>query len=432
MNLASSDFPVLLKLIDSELSKPVDTRDHVGEVSDMTQMQSLLRQLGEETHQKTVAVYTIVGATKLHALVITTEGITSISTSIKGDELNNKARQFWGLLQSADYDPVGLSNELYKSIFVPIENKLPPNAKTIIWSLDGNLRYLPMAALFDGRKYLVERFNHVVFTRVDEERLKRGVSNVWTGYGFAAASPHEVEVGGRTVRFGALDFVPSEMQIFRTRAYPGGIIDGEVLAEGQFTRGSFFERLKQKRPVIHISSHFKFQPGDEGNSFLLLGDGQVITLADLKMQSNLFQGTELLTLSACDTAAQRPDATGREIDAFAELAQRLGAGGVIASLWAVRDSSTAQLMKGFYRNKEDRKLTKAEALRQAQLELLYGNTHSPAASIQQSRETARRGDSADEDIIVASKYRIPFTKDKRKPFAHPYYWAPFVLFGNWK
>jgi CHAT domain-containing protein len=192
--------------------------------------------------------------------------------------------------------------------------------------------------------------------------------------------------------------------------------------------------------VVHISSHFRFHAGDESHSFLLLGDGQVMTLAEMKEHENLFQGVELLTLSACDTAAQRPDSTGREVDAFAELAQRLGASGVMASLWAVRDRSAAQLMIGFYRNREGGKLTKAGALRKAQLDLLYERNEvplSPSVSMKspttnQDDKTIRRGGSTDEDVIVEAKYRIPFKVNKSKPFAHPYYWSPFVLFGNWK
>ena len=113
----------------------------------------------------------------------------------------------------------------------------------------------------------------------------------------------------------------------------------------------------------------------------------------------------------------------------------------MASLWAVRDRSTAQLMKDFYRNRECGKLTKAEALRKAQLDLLYGRNvvtpllgvaKNPPTSTNQGDETSHRGDLTDEDITVEAKYRIPFKIDKSKPFAHPYFWSPFVLFGNWR
>jgi hypothetical protein len=65
--------------------------------------------------------------------------VTSVSVPVKDDELNNKALQLWGLLQSADYDPRTLSGELYNIIFRPLEKKLPKETKTLLWSLDGNL-----------------------------------------------------------------------------------------------------------------------------------------------------------------------------------------------------------------------------------------------------------------------------------------------------
>jgi CHAT domain-containing protein/Tfp pilus assembly protein PilF len=429
---ASDEFLAFIKQAENEFSQSPDEKDKVGGVPETIELQATLRELNQETGQKPIAVYTIVGVRKFHALIVTADNIVSVSPSVTGTEVNEKARQLWGLLQSADYDPTILSNELYGAIFKPIEDKLPKDTKTIMWSLDGNLHYIPMAALYDGKQYLIERYNNIVFTRLDKERMTRAVSPVWTGYGFSASAPQTVSVGGNTVSFAPLDFVKDEMQIFRTKSYPEGVIDGDVLTETQFTKTSFLRVLKQQRPLVHISSHFRFLPGDESRSFLLLGDGEVMTLAELKEQTNLFKGIELLTLSACDTAAQRPDATGREIDAFAEVAQRLGASGVIASLWTVQDRSTSQLMKEFYINRERVKLTKAEALRKAQLDLLYGNTQSPAIPTDQRNAALHRGYPTDENIVVDKKYRIPFQVDKRKPFAHPYYWSPFVLFGNWK
>jgi CHAT domain-containing protein/Flp pilus assembly protein TadD len=423
-----NQFSTALKQVGIEFAGPADQADKVSEVSDTVKMQTMLRQLNQETGQKAIAIYTLVGKEGFHALLVTAEGITSVSTTVNGEDLSDKARQLWALLQSADYDPRALSNELYNIVFKPIEGKVPKDTKTLLWSLDGNLRYLPMGALYDGRQYLVERFNQVVFTRAENERLTRAVNATWQGSGFATSAPHKVVMDGKSIEFSSLDFVKDEMQIFRTQSNPKGIIAGEVFPDAQFNKAALLAALKQKRPLVHISSHFRFRPGDEANSFLLLGDGSVLTVAEMKGQSDLFQGVELLTLSACDTAAQRPDANGREIDTLAELAQRLGAGSVLASLWPVRDRSTAQLMKAFYKNREGGKATKAEALRRAQLDLLYGNSR----IVNQGSEAPLRGSSTDEEIIVEAKYRVPFRPDKSRPFAHPYYWSPFVLFGNWR
>ena len=91
-------------------------------------------------------------------------------------------------------------------------------------------------------------------------------------------------------------------------------------------------------------------------------------------------------------------------------------------------------MKVFYRTRQGGKYNKAEALRQAQLDLLYGRnktTRLPGATSPANAST--KGDkTSTEGIVVELKYRIPFKVDQKKPFAHPYYWSPFVLFGNWK
>ena len=84
----------------------------------------------------------------------------------------------------------------------------------------------------------------------------------------------------------------------------------------------------------------------------------------MKKETTLFQGVDLLTLSACNTAATQADANGREVDGFVELAQRLGAGAVMASLWEVSDVSTAELMTRFYQDyRGPSGDNKAEALR---------------------------------------------------------------------
>jgi len=428
---ADGELLKLLSQAETDFSNPIDDKDKISDVPDTSELQATLREIDQQTGQKTVAVYTLVGEQHFCAVIISAEETTSVSSRTNGNEVNKKARQLWALLQSADYDPTILSHELYKVIFEPIQDRLPKDTQTIIWSLDENLRYLPMAALYDGEHYLVERYNHVVFTRTNKLQLAGPVSRAWTGSVFATSAPHTIILFGKPIEFKSLDFIKDEMQIFRTKSHPNGVIDGDVLSETQFTEASLLAGLKQNRPLVHISSHFRFRPGDATNSFLVLGDDQVMTLAVMKEMANLFQGVELLTLSACDTAAQRPDSNGREVDTFAELAQRLGAGAVLASLWAVTDRSTAQLMTRFYTSREGGKRTKAEALRYAQMDLLYGRNGAGDAD-PKGYGMPRRAISDDEDIVVETQYRIPFKKHKTKPFAHPYYWSPFILFGNWK
>lgn len=150
--------------------------------------------------------------------------------------------------------------------------------------------------------------------------------------------------------------------------------------------------------------------------------GKLITLAKLKSQNNLFGGVDLLTLSACETAVGGgKDAGGKEVDGLSIITQRQGAKAVLATLWPVADEGTARLMERFYRLREEQKLTKAEALRQAQLALLGAKVGAGGTA-----GDAERGAKRSDGNTTAT-----FTPDPAAPFAHPYYWAPFVLMGNW-
>ena len=124
-------------------------------------------------------------------------------------------------------------------------------------------------------------------------------------------------------------------------------------------------------------------------------------------------GVQLLTLSACNTGV----GDGTEVEGFGTLAQRQGAKAVVASLWPVMDESTSRLMQEFYRIRESSPgMTKLEALRKAQLELLRGGA---------------KGSTSDAVRGVAVHPTKAFHVDPNAPYAHPYYWAPFFLMGNW-
>ncbi len=428
---ANADYLAFLKSAEKEFAAPPSDKDKFPDVPDLREMQTALRELSAQTEEKSVAVYTLVGDENYRALVITPDSIFSVSASIKGAMLSQKAQQLWRLLRTPEYDPQPLAKEIYDVIFAPLAAKLPADTKTILWSLDGNLRYVPMAALHDGKQYLVERYNNVVFTRSDKERLTRNVSANLTGTGFGSSRRQTVKLGSESFEFPPLAYVKPELErIFKNSGSATGVLSGETMLDAQFTRATMISTLQKRRPLVHIASHFKFEPGDEANSFLLLGDGTAFTLDEMKRQKDLFAGVELLALSACDTAAQQADADGREVDGFAELAQRLGAGAVMASLWKVQDNSTAELMARFYKTYNSQNgANKATALRSAQIALLSGEYKTAGVA---NRQLMR------DDRETAEKFKIDITKQKlfdyaKNPkFAHPFYWSPFILIGNWK
>ena len=448
-NAARSAFLAVLKDAETELAQPATQKEKVSNVKDVEDMKSALHKLSLATRQRTAALYTLISKDKLHIIVLTPDGeVKPFESTIKQDYLEKQLIEFHALLQSPTYDPRPLGEGLYNTIFKPVAASLQKSGvQTLIWQLDGNLRYAPMAALFDGKKYLAERYQNVVFTRTDVEGMLQPVQPNWTGTGFGSSKDLTIDLLDTRSK---IDFapIPGVLQelgsIFRTGAQDSGILDGAVLTDEQFTRNTFYEVMKQRRPLVHISSHFMFWPGDDSRSFLLLGDGTALTLNELKKQDRLFEGVELLTLSACNTAATQPDANGKEIDGFAELAQRLGAASVLATLWRVSDSSTPWLMKEFYAKRQSRDgTTKAEALRNAQLSLLNGTADTkPVAErkissnlkvIVVSDESKKAHDINRAEIVYLSKKDAPvFPHNSKKPFAHPYYWSPFVLFGNWR
>ena len=202
-----------------------------------------------------------------------------------------------------------------------------------------------------------------------------------------------------------------------------GALTGTILLNGQFTRKAMENQFGGDPTVVHIASHFVYKSGDAGKSYLLLagqdkdGPPDHLTVEEFHKDVNLkLTDTELLTLSACDTGKSGSEDNGKEVDGLGMTAELNGAKAVISSLWSVNDASTGQLMGDFYKRWADGagKVKKVEALRQAQLDLLLGKARVEG-------DGSRRGLGAEK-----SDEEPPAT------YAHPVYWAPFVLMGNWK
>jgi CHAT domain-containing protein len=248
--------------------------------------------------------------------------------------------------------------------------------------------------------------------------LKDQPSAKWSGLGLGVS---KAQTG-----FSALPGVPEELRGIISGQENGSALAGKVMLDDEFTEETFRAALRQRFPVVHIASHFAVQPGNETDSFLLLGDGGRLSLAKIKTAVNLFGGVELLTLSACDTATGGTGTDGKEVESFAVLAQRQGAKAVLASLWPVADASTKQLMQSFYRirNAQAGGMLKAEALRRAQVSLLRGEAGELVGGIERRgllSTTAQRSGEASAS-----------TGSGKNTFAHPFFWAPFILIGNWR
>lgn len=355
-------------------------RAAISELSDasLTNKINLLKKLGPDT----ALVQYFLTSDKLGLVMTTSDGTTFKVQRITPDELNSLVFKFYAELRNPKADSRRAGRVLYDLLIQPIALDLNKRGvRTIMLSLDGALRYLPFAALYDGKQFLVDKYNLPVYTSVASNKIADGSRTKWR----VAALGVSKELGGHK----ALPSVKYELAGIVQEA--GGVLPGKIFLDDQFTVRSFRGASSTNFNVLHIASHFAFSPGTEANSYLLLGDGVKLTLGDIRKERFRFDGTELLTLSACDTGLGGGYAAdGKEIEGFAVVVQKQGAKSVLATLWKVEDRSTSLLMADMYaQNLKGR--TKIEALRQAQLYL------------------------------------------KQKPeYAHPYYWAPFILMGNWQ
>jgi len=424
---ANRAFEVFMRQLKEEFGKQDKRLEKIE-----PRLQSHLSTLGLKSGLRgTVIITTIAGEERLHLIVTTPSAQEAHTFEIKKAELNKLVAEFREAVAHpcACFDPreAEAGKKLYKLLVEPLGKDLKgAEARTLLWSLDGTLRYLPIAALWDGerKQYLGEQYDNVVITTASLENMHVAPQPVsqWRALGLG--------VSKQWGNLQALPNVPDELKgIIRQDdesstegSRETGVLPGLRLLDEDFTLERFDHALG-RYSVIHAATHFSFLPGKERSSYLLLGDGNPYTLDAVSVSTPIFSGVELLALSACNTA-MGSGSDGAEVESFGRLAESKGAMAVLATLWAVADESTAKLMREFYRIRVTKpKLTKTEALRQAQLALLRGEVKAGDASVR--RESKLVGQAKDG--------RFPeYKPDSEKPYAHPYYWAPFTLIGNWR
>jgi CHAT domain-containing protein/Flp pilus assembly protein TadD len=366
-----------------------------------SEFQSTLAALGEGA---VVLKYLILDDI-LDIILITPDSQLARHSTITAKELGAKITALSDYLRDPNSDPRPLAHELYTVLIAPVAKELQQaKAQTLMLNLDGALHYLPFAALYDGTGYLVQRYRTVMYSEVAKDKVALPAKESWQVGALGVSKEHP--------GFDSLPSVPHELSSI-VKSASGGVIPGKIYLDEQFTKDRLLKSAI-RYPVVHIASHFRFTPGTEMDSFLLLGDGSRLTLDQIR-NSGYFPDTELLTLSACETA-MGSNGQGKEIEGFGALAMGQGVHAVIATLWPVYDESTALLMREFYRLKEEKKLPKVEALRQAQLSLLNGTI----------KPLPHQDSPTDGDEKSARR------AEQLESYAHPYFWAPFILMGNWK
>jgi CHAT domain-containing protein/tetratricopeptide (TPR) repeat protein len=323
-------------------------------------------------------------------------------------ELATKVYEAVNLVEQRDPLAIAKLQDLHAVLIEPVAEDLRRRgASVVMLDLGGFLRYVPYAALNANGRYLVEDYALALYTSAVPPRFALPDRTAATGAGFGVSKGAD--------GFAPLPGVERELEDIFTGADRTGTLDGAPLLDEGFNMRSFSAALRLKPQYIHIASHFKFEPGNETRSFLLLGEGGALTLADLRSDKKLsFKGVDLLTLSACETA-RGGGSEGEEIESFGALAQSKGASAVMATLWQIADQSTARLMSDFYEGLLSQGLDKARALQRAQIAMLRGL---PAVRVTLRSE---RGVLAAGEEVTG---QAPST-------AHPYYWSAFILMGNW-
>jgi CHAT domain-containing protein len=332
----------------------------------------------ERVASNAAIIYPILFDDRVELLVSLPSGLKRYRSEVGLNELTREVRLFRRGIERFDGQEKYLEQgyRLYGWLIEPAISDLEAeNIDTLVMVPDGPLRTIPMSGLYDGERFMIERFAFATtpgLMLTDPQPLKR--ENVET----LAVGLTEAVQG-----FSALPNVGAELEnitkLFPATTYVDEQFRGEQI-ESEIARGDY--------SIVHVATHGQFD-SDHTRSFLLTYD-EKLTMDELRETIGARQFSddpvELLVLSACETAA----GDDRAALGLAGVALQAGARTAVATLWFINDESTADMVSEFYRQLDSSDLSKAEALRAAQLSLL-----------------------------------------EQPRYRHPSYWAPFLLIGNW-
>jgi CHAT domain-containing protein len=331
----------------------------------------------DQVASSAVVIYPVILPDRLELLLTFPSGIRRATVPVDSATLVAEARTLRALLEKRttnEFRPH--AQRLYDWLVRPFEADLAGlPIDTLVFVPDGVLRTIPMAALHDGSRFLIERYALATtpgLSLTDPRTLDRRNLKV-----FLSGLSEPVQ------GFPALEHVPRELEQIQA------LYGGEVLLDRAFQLPRVESELAgQEFSIVHVASHGEFAE-DVEKSFLLTWDGR-LTLGrmseEVKRTRLRERPIELLTLSACDTA----QGNERAALGLAGVAVQSGARSALGTLWSVNDAASADLMVEFYRQLKDQEVSKAAALQRAQQKLV------------------------------------------RDPnLGHPFYWAPYLLISNW-
>jgi CHAT domain-containing protein/Tfp pilus assembly protein PilF len=368
--------PYLIEARESvELFKAAELRDYFRDDCVDTAL-SKITQL--DTVGKTaVVIYPIILPTRTELLLSLPGGLKRVLVPVGADTLTEEVRELRRKLEkrtTREYLPH--AQKLYDWLIRPLEADLASSAiDTLVFVPDGALRTIPMAALHDGKQFLVAKYAIGITPSLslsDPRPIKREDMKV------LAVGVTEAVQG-----FPALPNVAAELKELQTLLKSQNLVDREFLA------ANLEKKLKEEQfSVVHVASHGEF--GNEvDNTFLLTFDDK-LSLDRVNQMVGVFRfrddPLELLTLSACDTAA----GDDRAALGLAGMAIKAGARSALATLWNINDEATVGLVLDFYRELKNPAISRVVALQRAQLKLI---------------ENPR--------------------------YEHPGYWSAFLMINNW-
>ncbi|WP_190303507.1 CHAT domain-containing protein [Pseudanabaena sp. UWO311] len=327
----------------------------------------------------TVLLYPLILSDRLEMILFSPNSLPiSRTVNISKDNLEKLVTEFRAALideGSEDYREPATS--LYNLLIKPIEADLVQSqAKTILYAPDGILRYIPLAALYDGKQWLSEKYrvsNLIAYTLSDFSLKPNIQPNILAG-----------AFGGKTgeKRFGQQSLPATLKEVEAIASYfPNSV----TLLEDAFSRQAAEDKFKNHN-ILHFATHAEFNTGTPDNSFIIFGNGDKIRLSELTDWQ--IPNVELIVLSACQTGVGKLG-TGVEILGFGYQVQKVGAKNAIASLWSVDDAGTQALMEAFYKELKKADVSPTESLNRAQISLI-----------------------------------------KSSKFNHPKYWSAFFVIGN--
>lgn len=365
--------------------------------------QKELDRVSKLTGSPTALVYPVILTDRLEILVVFPGGKTlrKIVKDVSKEVLTPIIADFRAnLLDAESNDYLNEAQKLHNWLIKPIETALQEEKiTTLVFIMDGDLRVIPVSALHDGKKFLVEKY---AVANVPSLRLAKLEERDRKNSQVLAMGLTEAVQG-----FSALPSVDTEINNIVGSGKSPSLLTGTSFLDKQFTVPNMqAQREKQNYGIIHLATHAQFLSSKADGAFIQFYDDR-LNLSQIPKLSFDNPQVEMLTLSACQTAVGNNLGLGG-------LSVSSGVRSVLASLWQVSDTGTVPLILSFY-SRFALAPSKAIALQKAQLSIINGEVKI-----------------ADNKIIgIPSLAAIPLPSNNVNDIKHPFFWASFVLIGSW-